>query len=104
MATQTNLVASFENGAVQAFVDMNDQNGNITKGRVVNNGDQPAYMYAVLDVPINGVSTYGVRANAGQTVSVNFPANTLRYTWVVEDGVGSWQLQGVSIFCQYPAA
>jgi hypothetical protein len=109
MPQATNVVASFENGLVRAEVDFNSQTGVILRGRVINGGDQPAYMYVKLDPPIQGYSVVGVDAPAGQTTEVNWPNNVVRYTEEEydDDGDGEpdgvrWALKGISIFCRYP--
>jgi len=104
MAQRTNEVASFADGLVRAEVDWNDGNGNMTRFRVYNDSDFPAFMYARLNPPINGYSEIGVDSPAHQMIQNVLPANTAKYTKVVDpdDGSVGWSLIGISIFCRFP--
>lgn len=103
MAQRTNQVAAFANGAVRAEVDWNDANGSMTRFRVFNDSDQPAYLYALLNPPVNGYSEVSLTAPPHQTTQNNLPSNTVKYTKEIEDGVEGWKLYGVRIFCRFPA-
>ncbi len=105
MAQRTNQVASFADGLVRAEVDWNDGNGNMTRFRVYNDSDQSAYMYAKLNPPINGWSEIGVTSPSHQRIQNNLPANTAKYTEVIDPDTQeeNWSLIGISIFCRFPA-
>lgn len=105
MAQRSSQVASFANGLVRGEVDWNDGNGNMSRFRVYNDSDFPAFMYARLDPSINGYSEVGVAVPAGQTLQNSLPSNVAKYTKVTDpdDGSVSWSPIGVSIFCRWPA-
>ena len=105
MAQVINQVASFANGLVRAEVAWNNANGNMTRFRVYNDSDYPAFLHAELNPPINGWATVGLDSPAHQMVENNLPSNTVKYTKVIDpdDGSISWSLLGVSIFCRWPA-
>lgn len=103
MAQVTRAIATFQDGQVIAQIDWNDANGQITRGRVINNTSQAAHMEAVLNPPVNGWSVVGLDAPTNQTTEQNLPNNTVKMTQVTEDGVTEWKLIGVSLFCRWPA-
>lgn len=103
MPQRTNVIASFANGLIKAEIDFNDANGSILRGRVINDSDDPAYLYCKLNPPISGYSLVGVDAPPHQTTEVNWPNNVIKYTWQEkDDGTANWVLIGVSIFCRWP--
>jgi hypothetical protein len=97
MAQQTSQIASFADGLVRAEIDWNDANGQITRGRVINNSAFPAHMEALLNPPVNGWSAVELPAPANVTTGQNFPNNTVKMTLVTEDGVTEWKLIGVTL-------
>ena len=105
MAQATNQVSSFANGLVRAEVDWNDGNGNMSRFRIYNDSDFPAFMYAKLDPPIGGYSEIGVTSPAHQMIENSLPGNTAKYTKVTDpdDGSVGWSMIGISIFCRWPA-
>src|SRR5574341_488552 len=105
MAQRTRQVAAFADNLVRAEVDWNDANGSMNRFRVYNDSDSPAYMYAVLNPPINGWSQVGLDSPAHQIVENNLPSNTAKFTKVIDpdDGSVGWSLIGISIFCRWPA-
>jgi len=105
MAQVTNQVATFANGLVRAEVDWQNANGNMLRFRIYNDSDFPAFMYAKLDPPIGGYSEIGVTSPARQMIENTLPANTAKYTKVIDpdDGSVGWSLIGISIFCRWPA-
>jgi len=105
MAQMTSQVASFADGLVRAEIDWNDANGNMTRFRVINDSDFSAYLYANLNPPINGWSTVGLDSPPHQMIQNALPANTVKYTKVIDpdDGSEGWSLIGIAIFCRFPA-
>jgi len=103
MAQQTSDIASFANGLVVTQIDWNDANGQITRGRVINNSTFPAHMEVLLNPPVNGFSVVGVDCPANQTVVSNLPNNTVKMTEVTEDGVTEWKLLGIELHARWPA-
>jgi len=103
MAQVTQSIGSAGNGIVRAEIDWNDANGQITRGRIINNSSEPAHMEAVLNPPINGWSIVGLDAPAGQTTTQNLPNNTVKMTQVTEDGITEWRLIGVRLHLRWPA-
>ena len=77
----------------------------MTRFRIYNDSDFPAFMYALLDPPINGYSEIGVDSPGHQMIENTLPGKTATYTKVIDpdDGSISWSLIGISIFCQWPA-
>lgn len=106
MAQVTQTIGSFSvtSGTVRAEIDWNDANGQITRGRVINDSLDGARMEAHLNPPVNGWSIVGIdapgKASAGAVAVVtaqNLPNNTVKMTEVTEDGVTEWKLIGVRL-------
>jgi len=104
MAQVTQPIGSFANGLVVAEIDWNDANGQITRGRVINNSLFAARMAALLNPPINGWSEVVMIAPGklmegapAVTTAQNLPSNTVKMTKVLEDGVEQWKLLGVTL-------
>jgi hypothetical protein len=102
-APRTDTFASFANGLVRAEIDWNDSNGQITKGRCVNNSDFTARIIITLNPPVNGFSVVEFDCPAHQTFEQNTPNNTVKMTQVLECGELEWKLIGITIGARWPA-
>jgi hypothetical protein len=102
-APRTDTIAAFANGLVRVEIDWNDSNGQITKGRCVNNSDFAAKIIITLSPPVNGFSLIEADCPAHQTFEQNTPNNTVKMTQVLECGELEWKLIGITLGARWPA-